>query len=397
MKEIDKNDLIYIVSSTSNIAGIPVRIYENGGQIFSNVSLFLQGDPFPLENTQIPSNEIGLIEGRFKCNYGYINQDVFTIVFGPTREVPFTKKEIDEITVALNIALQEYSRFIDGLRTLGSIAPYELMQVLTLVLFSTTGKKLSATDVFVKQSTQNEFGKIIHKTEAESQIDWSKDVASHSKTYIAEKILVDSVQNGDMESFNRFVSSFPALKSGKMAEGQLRQAKNTFISAATIVSRAAIDGGLDTDESMDLSAIYVSQCEQLSDVVAITNLQFKMIVDYITRVKETKEQTVPKLMRDVALYVRKNLSTPITTQEIADYLYLSRPYLSSTFKQQAGISLSEYIARKKIEEAHRLLLYTKKSVLEISEGLGFSSQSHFANTFKKYMDCTPKSIRKEPR
>ena len=396
MREIDKNDLIYIVSSTSNISGIPVRIYESGGLIFSNVSLFLQGDPFSIENAKIPSPEIGLVEGRFKCNYGFINQGAFTIVFGPTREVPFTKKEIDEITDALKIVSQEYLRFVDGLRTLGSIAPYELMQVLTLVLFSTTGKKLSATDVFVKPTAQTELGKIIQKTEAESQIDWSKDVVSHSKTYIAEKILVDSVKNGDMESFNRFVSSFPALKGGKMAEGQIRQAKNTFISAATIVSRAAIEGGLDTEEAMELSAIYVSQCEQLSDVVAITNLQFKMIVDYINRVKEAKEQTSPKILRDVALYVRKNLSSPITTQEIADYMYLSRPYLSATFKQQAGITLAEYIAREKIEEAHRLLLYTKKTVLEISEGLGFSSQSHFTNVFKKFKGTTPKSIRKEP-
>ena len=397
MKEIDKNDLIYIVSSASNISGIPVRIYENAEQIFTNASLFLQGDPFSIENTKIHSAEIGLIEGRFKCNYGYINQGSFTIIYGPTREVPFTKKEIDEIADALKIASQEYPRFMDGLRTLGSIAPYELMQVLTLVLFSTTGKKLSATDVLVEQATQTEFGTIINKTEAEQQIDWSKDVVSHAKTYIAEKILVDSVKNGDMESFNRFVSSFPALKSGKMAEGQIRQAKNTFISAVTIVSRAAIDGGLGTDEAMELSAIYVSQCEQLNDVVAITNLQFKMIVDYITRVKEAKEQTTPKIMRDVALYVRKNLANPITTQEIADYMYLSRPYLSATFKQQAGISLADYITREKIEEAHRLLLYTKKTVLEISDGLGFSSQSHFTNTFKRYKGCTPKSIRKEPR
>ena len=239
MKEIDKNDLIYIISSASNISGIPVRIYENAEQIFTNASLFLQGDPFSIENTKIHSAEIGLIEGRFKCNYGYINQGAFTIIYGPTREVPFTKKEIDEIADALKIVSQEYPRFIDGLRTLGSIAPYELMQVLTLVLFSTTGKKLSATDVLVEQATQTEFGTIINKTEAEQQIDWSKDVVSHAKTYIAEKILVDSVKNGDMESFNRFVSSFPALKSGKMAEGQIRQAKNTFISAVTIVSYRA--------------------------------------------------------------------------------------------------------------------------------------------------------------
>ncbi len=397
MKEIEKNDLIFIASSASNISGIPARIYEGGKLIFSNASLFLLNDPFSFENVKIPSDEIGFFTANFKCNYGYINQGIFGIVFGPTREVPFTKKETDALATELEISTADYSRFVDGLKTLGSIAPYELMQVLTLVFFSATGKKLSATDVFVNQHTQTEMTKIIHATEAESQIDWSKDVVAHSKTYIAEKILVESVQNGDTDSFNRFVSSFPALKSGKMAEGQIRQAKNTFISAVTVVSRAAIDGGLDTDEAMELSAIYVSQCEQLNDVVAITNLQFKMIVDYINRVKDAKEQTTPKIMRDVALYVRKNLSNPITTQEIADYLYLSRPYLSATFKQQAGIPLSEYIAKAKIEEACRILLYTKKTVFEISEGLGFSSQSHFTNTFKKYKGCTPKQIRKEPR
>ena len=196
-----------------------------------------------------------------------------------------------------------------------------------------------------------------------------------------------------MESFNRFVSSFPALKSGKMAEGQIRQAKNTFISAVTIISRAAIDGGLGTDEAMELSAIYVSQCEQLNDVVAITNLQFKMIVDYINRVKEAKEQTTPKIMRDVALYVRKNLANPITTQEIADYMYLSRPYLSSKFRQETGETLTDFILNEKTEEAKRLLRWSDKSAAAIGAYLGFSSHSHFIRVFKKYAGLTPNEYR----
>ena len=51
------------------------------------------------------------------------------------------------------------------------------------------------------------------------------------------------------------------------------------------------------------------------------------------------------------------------------------------------------ILTKKSEEAARLLTYTDKSLIAISDYLGFSSQSHFSRVFKKYMGRTPSEYR----
>ena len=57
------------------------------------------------------------------------------------------------------------------------------------------------------------------------------------------------------------------------------------------------------------------------------------------------------------------------------------------------MTLTDFILREKIEEAKRLLRYSDKSLSLIANYLGFSSQSHFTKTFKKYAQKTPKQYR----
>lgn len=54
----------------------------------------------------------------------------------------------------------------------------------------------------------------------------------------------------------------------------MRQVKNLFIVAATLVSRAAIQGGLDTEEALSLSDAFIQRCELLGTPDRITNLQY---------------------------------------------------------------------------------------------------------------------------
>ena len=69
---------------------------------------------------------------------------------------------------------------------------------------------------------------------------------------------------------------------------------------------------------------------------------------------------------------------------------LSESYLSVAFKKEVGETVTNYIQRKKADEAARLLLFTNKSHIEISCLLNYSSQSNFIQIFKKYKLMTPK-------
>ena len=91
--------------------------------------------------------------------------------------------------------------------------------------------------------------------------------------------------------------------------------------------------------------------------------------------------------------MRHHLSDSIKTEEIAEALFISRSHLSTRFKQETGLNLTEYIHHIKISEAKHLLKYTDKSLLLISNYLGYSSQSHFTRMFKKLVGVSPMEYR----
>ena len=151
---------------------------------------------------------------------------------------------------------------------------------------------------------------------------------------------------------------------------------------------------MDADDALMLSDRYIQRCELMNTAEEITNLQFHMISDYTARVERLHFGSDPsQLIAAVSNYIQHHLSEPITTEQIAASLYISRTHLSARFHKETGITLSDYILKEKTEEAKRLLRYTDKSLAAISAYLGFSSQSHFSRTFRKYADITPGEYR----
>ena len=170
----------------------------------------------------------------------------------------------------------------------------------------------------------------------------------------------------------------------------------TFIVSTTLVSRAAIRGGMDVEDAFSLSDAYIQKCELLTRPDQILNLQYHMILEYTQKVERIRLGKRPsKLAMEVANYIQHHLSEPITAENIAKELYLSRPYLSRKFIEETGESLTDFILKEKTEEAKRLLRYSEKSLTAISNYLGFSSQSHFSRVFKKYTGTTPGEYREQ--
>lgn len=179
-----------------------------------------------------------------------------------------------------------------------------------------------------------------------------------------------------------------------MANEQLRQSKNTFVVSATIASRAAIRGGMDAEDAFSLSDAFIQKCELLNNIERITNLQYRMILEFIEQVEKLRHgSNGSELAIKVTNYIRRHISETVSAEAIAKHLYISRPYLSAKFKEETGISLTDFILKEKTEEAKRLLCYSEKTLLNISNYLGFSSQSHFSRVFKRYSGYSPGEYR----
>lgn len=208
--------------------------------------------------------------------------------------------------------------------------------------------------------------------------------------------LLDMVRRGDTLRLQEWIANAPAVRPGKVAANLLRQTKNTFIITTTLVSRAAIRGGMDLDDALRLSDSYIQKCERLNSFEQITNLQYHMVTQYTQAVEELRyNRNQSELVKNVASYVRHHLSEAIKTDDLADSLFISRSHLSTRFKRETGMNLTEYIHYIKISEAKHLLAHTDKNLSLISNYLGYSSQSHFSRMFKKMAGMSPAEYREK--
>src|SRR5690625_7489567 len=81
-------------------------------------------------------------------------------------------------------------------------------------------------------------------------------------------------------------------------------------------------------------------------------------------------------------YIFNNIYEDITLNKLAEVVQLHPNYLSSLFKKETGITLSEYILQTKVEEAKTLLQFTNYSISNIYTLLHFYDHTHFTKVFK---------------
>ncbi len=107
-------------------------------------------------------------------------------------------------------------------------------------------------------------------------------------------------------------------------------------------------------------------------------------------------QTQKKRMSDRAKeYVNEHLGERLLNDQIAQAMFLNVDYLNRVFKKETGVTLSEYISRKRVDRAKELLLESDMTVSEIALEVGFQSFSYFTKVFKKRTGKEPLKYRKD--
>ena len=100
---------------------------------------------------------------------------------------------------------------------------------------------------------------------------------------------------------------------------------------------------------------------------------------------------------DVMNYIDVHYRRQLKVEELASRSFYSTKYFSHIFKKSTGVSLTDYIAKKRIDEGCRLLIETDMTVDEISKNLGWENNTQFYNNFKKFCGITPHAYRKKQR
>ena len=96
------------------------------------------------------------------------------------------------------------------------------------------------------------------------------------------------------------------------------------------------------------------------------------------------------VVKEVELYIQKNISESLTVEQLAKIVYLSPDHLTRLFKKQHNQTLIDYITEQRMMLAKKLLEQGQLSITMISAKVGYNNYSYFTKMFKKYYGMTPR-------
>ncbi len=384
-------DYEYMALTLANLSSIPVRLYRDGkfSGLFHNSKfkpdLAILEEPNIFQNTSSVSyymTEEFLFYGLFR-----VKSDDIAMVLGPVAQLPVARARAGRILLSIGESPARAQELQNYLRSIPSYPLRNFLQILCAFAYFLNGEKLSIGDILSEDID-------IPDVSLPSAPMADDTPASHN-TYDLEEILLSNIEHGRPDELERLFQMPATGRAGIMAQDTLRQQKNLLIVTATLSSRAAIRGGMDAETAFALSDLYIQKAELMNRYEELTRLSVQMTLDYAKRVANLQcGEHGRKLIRDARQYILEHIHTRITTEELARALGKNRSHLCSVFRNETGFTVNDYVTQIKMDEAKRLLRFSKKSLRDITEHLGYSTQSYFQNVFKKVVGITPLEYRK---
>lgn len=273
------------------------------------------------------------------------------------------------------------------------IRTYEEVPVVQHILFTRyllmlhyclTGEKLDASDTTISQSFTSE-----------APPDAGRD---RHRIWMAERALLDMVRTGDL-NYRAALNHSILLSEGVpvSARDPLRQAKTSVTVFISLVCRAAIEGGLSPEAAYALGDSYIQSVEDARTYDEIRGIPTLMYDDFIRRVHKARQN--PKFSAPITQcidYIEMHVEEKIRACDLARLVGYTEYYITHKFKEETGLSVSDYVKKAKISRAKILLRSTDLSVSELSEQLCFGSRNYFSRVFSELVGCTPIEYREHP-
>jgi AraC-like DNA-binding protein len=224
------------------------------------------------------------------------------------------------------------------------------------------------------------------------------DTAIIDRTYAAEQQLFDCVQHGQISKLtlllaDNSVGQFLWGNAERRVADPIRNTKNYMIVCNTLLRKAAEFGGVAPVFLHRISGDFAYRIESIHSPQEGVDLVQHMMRKYCRLVHNQSTKGYSQPVQKVISKINMDLKEDLTLQTLADMMNMNASYLSSLFKKEVGMPLTEYVNRKRVEYALSLLNTTSLQVQTIAQQCGIMDVNYFTKTFKKYIGMTPTRYR----
>ena len=213
------------------------------------------------------------------------------------------------------------------------------------------------------------------------------------RRYSTENLFLQAVAHGLPHKAEMHLGEFYMDIAEKRVSDPIRNLKNYTIILNTLLRKAVEGASVPLLHIDRLSSRYAREIEQISSVQNGYKLQKEMIRKYCLLVQNHNMKDFSPLIQKVLLRIDSDLSGDLSLKSQASLFNVNASYLSTLFKKETGVTLTEYVNRKRIEQAIFLLNSTNMQIQTIAQFCGIPDVNYFTKLFKKQIGKTPKEYR----
>ena len=175
----------------------------------------------------------------------------------------------------------------------------------------------------------------------------------------------------------------------------LRNVKNYCIIMNTLLRKAAERGGVHPIYLDSVSSDFAKKIEQLTQLATVGEFMHEMLITYCRLVKNHSTIHYSSPVQKAIVKIDSDLTADLSLKTLAEYNNVSAGYFSGLFKSETGQTLTEFVNRRRIDTAKRLLKNTNLQIQTISQHCGVLDVNYFSKLFKKHTGKTPRQYREE--
>lgn len=399
MKDIDFETLCELFYASQEI---PIRYYNEDKILLIQYPLIEdEMDAFSnvIDEFYEMKSTVSFLSSNHSLFFGCIRDKNTShyILIGPVSSVPCSDNEVRTIMAESFVPSKYYDLLIHHLSLIPCTDLKRFISTLGYLHYQINDFVVPNDEIFPYANTDSQMTTQLNQQIVSASYNNRDDKSrSFTDSYTLEQKYLNMIGSGNVDALMHHISNNTLLIPGVLADTPVRHNKNSFIINIALVSRCAIQNGLDVDTAFQLCEAYINQIERAQSVDAMYNLSYNAFIDYAKRIfKSQIPNGISPMIYKCIQFVGNSVNAPVTVADVAEHIGKSKVYLSTKFKSELGFSLNHYITRRKIEEAKSLLCFTDKPISEISSYLCFSSQSYFQNVFKKVTKLTPQKYREK--
>jgi AraC-like DNA-binding protein len=206
--------------------------------------------------------------------------------------------------------------------------------------------------------------------------------------YNNEDALLDAIKAGDTKQALCCIANLSSYRPPQRVVEKVRDNKDYILVLNTLARKAVQNSSVHPIHIHAVSTNFVQQIEAANSS-ELPSVVESMIHSYCALVQNHSLGKFSLVVRKVINFVEFNLKEPLTLSLLAKQFNIGSSNLSHHFTREIGMTLTEYITRKRLEYARFLLGGSGLYIHEIAEECGFEDVNYFIRRFKQKYGRTP--------